>query len=288
VKPASFEYVAPRTLDEVLARLADLGDDAKLLAGGQSLVPALNLRLARPRVLIDLGRVPDIDHVRAVDGTVAIGACVRQRAAERSDVVRRSAPLLAKALPFIGHPAIRNRGTVGGSLAHADPAAELPAVVAALEADLVVASARGRRVLKPMEFFTSYLTTALRPDEMLVEVRVPHATASARVGFVEFSRRHGDFALAGVAVSLELDAGNTARAARVALFGVGPTPVRAVQAERVLTGRAITDDVVREAAQAAAKEIDPPADLHATSHYRRRLAAVLVEDAVRQALAGAP
>ncbi len=286
MKPAPFEYVTPRTLDEVLMRLADLGDDAKLLAGGQSLVPAMNLRLARPRVLIDLGRVSDIDYIRAVDGTVALGACVRQRTAERSEAVSRGVPLLARALPFIGHPAIRNRGTVGGSLAHADPAAELPAVVAALDGELVVASARGRRTVKPSEFFTSYMTTALRPDEMLLEVRLPHATATSRSAFVEFARRPGDFALAGVAVVLDVDAANTARAARVALFGVGPTPVRVVRAERCLTGRVITDDVLREAAQSAAREIDPPSDLHATSHYRRRLATVLVEDALRQALAG--
>jgi CO/xanthine dehydrogenase FAD-binding subunit len=287
VKPAPFEYVAPRTLDEVLTRLADLGDDAKLLAGGQSLVPAMNLRLARPRVLIDLGRVPDIDYIRAVDGTVTLGACVRQRTAERSEAVRRGVPLLARALPFIGHPAIRNRGTVGGSLAHADPAAELPAVVAALDGELVVASARGRRTVTPSDFFTAYMTTALRPDEMLLEVRLPHATATSRSAFVEFARRPGDFALAGVAVALDVDAADTARAARVTLFGVGPTPVRAVQAERCLTGRAITDNVLREAAQSATREIDPPSDLHATSHYRRRLATVLVEDALRQALAGA-
>jgi carbon-monoxide dehydrogenase medium subunit len=286
VKPAPFEYVAPRTLDEVLGRLAELGDEAKLLAGGQSLVPAMNLRLARPRVLIDLGRVPGIDYVTDVDGAVALGALARQRAAERSEDVRRQVPLLARALPFVGHPAIRNRGTVCGSLAHADPAAELPAVVAALDGDLVVASARSRRVVKPSEFFTAYMTTTLQPDEMLLEVRLPPATASARSAFVEFARRPGDFALVGVALTLEVDAASTGRAARVVLFGVGPVPVRAAQAERCLTGHVITDAVVREAAQSAAKEIDPQSDLHATSHYRRRLAAVLVEDAVRQALSG--
>ena len=284
MKPAPFEYLAPRSLDEVLARLADFGDDAKLLAGGQSLVPAMNLRLARPRVLIDLGRVPDVDYIRASGGTLALGALVRQRAAERSADVRRGAPLLAQALPFIGHPAIRNRGTVGGSLAHADPAAELPAVVAALDGDLVVASVRGRRVVKPSEFFASYLTTTLRPDEMLVEVRLPHATATSRSAFVEFARRHGDFALVGVALALELDAGNVCRSARVALVGVGPGPVRAVQAERCLVGQVVSDAAIREAAESAAKEIDPPGDLHASGHYRRRLAAVLVEDAVRHAL----
>jgi len=284
VKPAAFDYLAPRTLDEVLGRLAELGDDAKLLAGGQSLVPAMNMRLARPRVLIDLGRVPGLDGIRAADGTVTLGALVRQRTAERAEPVRRSAPLLAQALPFIGHPTIRNRGTIGGSLAHADPAAELPAVVAALDGDLVLASARGRRVVKPSEFFVGTLTTSLRPDEMLVEIRLPAATASTRTAFAEFALRHGDFALVAVAVALDVDEARTCRAARVAVVGVGSGPVRAVQAERCFAGRVVTDAVIRDAAANAAKEIDPADDLHATAHYRRRLCAVLVEDAVRQAL----
>jgi CO/xanthine dehydrogenase FAD-binding subunit len=284
MKPASFEYVAPRTLDEVLARLADLGDDAKLLAGGQSLVPAMNMRLARPKVLIDLGRVQGLDGIHAENGSLALGALVRQRTAERSEAVRRGVPLLAEALPFIGHPTIRNRGTIGGSLAHADPAAELPAVVAALDGDLVVASARGRRVVKPPAFFVSYLTTSLRPDEMLVEVRLPAAGAHTCCAFVEFARRPGDFALVGVALALEMDPAGACRTARLALTGVGAGPVRAVQAERCLAGRVVTAAVVREAAESAAKEIDPADDLHATSHYRRRLAAALVEDAARQAL----
>ena len=284
VKPAAFDYLAPRTLDEALAHLAEHGDDAKVLAGGQSLVPMMNMRLARPRIVIDLGRVNELDYIRADDGVVAVGALTRQRAAERSDAVRGRVPLMAQALPFIGHPAIRNRGTIGGSLAHADPAAELPAVVAALDGDLVIASARGRRVAKASEFFVSYLTTTLRPDELLVEVRLRPSTATTRSAFVEFARRHGDFALVAVALTLELDDAGACRTACVALVGVGPGPVRAVQAERCLTGRVVTDAVIREAAETAAKEIDPADDLHATGHYRRRLTTVLLEDAARQAL----
>jgi carbon-monoxide dehydrogenase medium subunit len=283
VKPAPFAYVAPRSVDEVVARLAEAGGDAKLLAGGQSLVPMLNLRLTRPALLIDLGRVAGLDHVETSDGHVAIGALTRQRAAEQSPAVRRHAPLLAEALPFIGHPAIRNRGTIGGSLAHADPAAELPAVAAALDAELVVAGAKGRRTVKADAFFVSYLTTSLAADEMLVELRLPTPGPATRVAFTELSRRHGDFAIAGVAAALEIDQAGTCRAARLALCGVGPGPVRARSAERVLTGQALGDAVVAEAAQAAAKEIDPHTDLHATAHYRRRLAAALVEDAVRAA-----
>ncbi|MFI5280317.1 MAG: FAD binding domain-containing protein [Gemmatimonadales bacterium] len=284
MKPAPFEYHAPRTLDEVLARLRQAGGEAKLLAGGQSLVPAMNLRLARPQVLIDLGRVRELDYIREANDHLAVGALVHQRAAERSDAVRRSVPLLARALPFIGHPAIRNRGTIGGSLAHADPAAELPAVVTALDADLVIAGPGGHRVAKPSEFFVSYLTTSLQPDEVLVEVRLPRATPSMRSAFVEISRRHGDFAIVGVALSMDLDSGWRCRAARVAIVGVGPGPVRAVQADRCLEGQVASEALFREAGQIAAKEIDPPSDIHATSHYRRRLTAVLLEDAGRQVL----
>jgi len=284
VKPPPFEYVAPRSLDEVLACLAAAGGDAKLLAGGQSLVPMLNMRLTRPAVLVDLGRVAGLDYVRESDGHVAIGALTRQRAAEQSPAVRRHAPLLAEALPFIGHPTIRNRGTIGGSLAHADPAAELPAVAAGLDADLVVASARGRRTVKADGFFVSYLTTSLAADEVLVELRLPRPSPTTRVAFTELSRRHGDFALVGVAAALDVDDAGTCRGARLALCGVGPGPVRARAAERILTGQALSDAVVTEAAHAAAQEIDPHTDIHATAHYRRRLAAALVEDAVRAAL----
>lgn len=284
MKPAPFEYHAPRTLDEVLARLRQAGEDAKLLAGGQSLVPMMNLRLARPKVVIDLGRVGELDYIHEADGHLAVGTLVRQRTAERSDVVRRIVPLLAQALPFIGHATIRNRGTVGGSLAHADPAAELPAVVAALDAELVIAGPRGRRVARPSEFFVSYLTTALQPDEMLVEVRFPRVEPSTRSAFVELARRHGDFAIVGLALAVDVDGDRRCRAARVALAGVGPGPVRAVQAERCLEGSVITEVLVREASQVAAKEIDPPTDLHAPSLYRRRLTAVLLEQAAREAL----
>jgi carbon-monoxide dehydrogenase medium subunit len=282
VKPAPFEYYAPRSLDEVLERLGQSGGEAKLLAGGQSLVPMMNMRLARPAILIDLGRISGLDYVNESDGHVAIGALTRQRAAERSATVQRHAPLVAKALPWIGHPTIRNRGTIGGSLAHADPAAELPAVATALDAELVVAGPQGRRTAKPDTFFVSYLTTSLAHDEVLVELRLPRPGPMSRVAFTEFSRRHGDFAIAGVAAALEVDDGQTCRSVRLALFGVGPGPVRARMAERVLTGQALADKVVTEAAETAAKEIDPHSDLHASAHYRRRLAAVLVEDALRQ------
>jgi carbon-monoxide dehydrogenase medium subunit len=211
---------------------------------------------------------------------------VRQRMAERSEIIRRAAPLVARALPFIGHPTIRNRGTVGGSLAHGDPAAELPAVATALDADLVVAGPRGRRVVKPSEFFVSYLATSLRPDEMLLEIRFPAAHAGTRVGFSELARRHGDFAIAGAALALEVDGAGRCRKARLALFGVGPVPVRAVEAERCLESQELSEALFREVAQVAAKAVDPPSDVHASADYRRRLTAVLVEEAGRQAFGG--
>ena len=280
MKPAPFEYHGPRSLEETIALLGRYGGDAKLLAGGQSLVPMMNMRLARPAILIDLGHVSGLDHVTESDGHVAIGALTRQRAAEQSTIVARLAPLLAQALPWIGHPTIRNRGTIGGSLAHADPAAELPAVAAALDADLVIAGPRGRRVAKPEVFFVSPLATSLDADEVLVEARLPRPGPQTRVAFAEFSQRHGDFALVGVAAALEIDGGGTCRSSRLALFGVGPGPVRVRGAERVLAGHVLETRVIAEAAETAAKEIEPHTDLHASSHYRRRLTAVLLEDAL--------
>ena len=198
MKPASFKYAAPESVDEALGLLAEHSHDGKVLAGGQSLVPLLNMRLARPHVLIDLNRVAGLDYIREDNGTVAIGAMTRQRTVERSPMVREKLPLLWEAIQFVGHPQIRNRGTVGGSLAHADPSAELPAVAVASGATLVARSPRGERTLNAEEFFVSYLATALEPDELLTEVRFP-VHGHRGTAFLEVSRRHGDYALAGVA-----------------------------------------------------------------------------------------
>ncbi|MBI3964102.1 MAG: FAD binding domain-containing protein, partial [Chloroflexi bacterium] len=200
MKPASFEYFAPTSLDEAIALLSQHGEDAKVLAGGQSLVPLMNMRLARPGVIVDLNRVSGLDYVREHDGGLAFGAITRQRVAERSDLVRARNPLLAEAIPFIGHTAIRNRGTVGGSIAHADPASELPAVAAALDAEMVIRGPEGERVATPDEFFLGYLTTAIEPTEILTEVRFPAWPAGAGWCFLELSRRHGDFAIVGLGV----------------------------------------------------------------------------------------
>jgi carbon-monoxide dehydrogenase medium subunit len=285
MKPAPFEMCRPDSLEEVLDLLARYGDDAKLLAGGQSLVPAMNMRLSRPKVLIDLARVGGLDAIRADQDHVAIGAFVRQRAAERSETVQRDVRLLAQALPLVAHPAIRNRGTIGGSLAHADPAAEIPGVVLALDAEMVVVGRGGRRIVKAEEFFVSYLTTALAHDEVLIEVRVPRMPAGTRTAFVEMSRRHGDFAIVGVALALEFAEPPThCRTARIAVIGLGGRPIRLQRTQRSLAQQPLTDLSVREASEVAAAEVEPESDLHASSHYRRRLTATLVERGVRQAL----
>lgn len=280
MKPAPFAYAAPTGLAEALALVREHGAEGKVLAGGQSLVPLLAMRLARPAVLIDLNRVRQLDYIRN-GAEVRIGAMTRQRTAELSPVVRRRLPLLAEALGYIGHPQIRNRGTIGGTLAHADPSAELPAVLAALGGRVVVQSHRGTRTLGPDEFFVSYLTTALEPDELLVEVRLP---VHDRMGsaFVEVARRHGDYALVGVAALVEMGGGRVTRA-RLAFTGVGAVPVRIPELEQMLTGRALDEAAVTEAGRIASARLDPEGDIHASAAYRREVAGVLAERALRLA-----
>jgi CO/xanthine dehydrogenase FAD-binding subunit len=283
MKPPRFEYVAPTSVDEALALLAEHGENAKILAGGQSLVPLLNFRLVRPGYLIDLNEIAGLAGIREDDGRLAIGAMTRQRAAETSAIVRERCPLLADALPQIGHVQIRNRGTIGGSLAHADPAAELPAVVAALGGELVVRRAGGQRVLSPEQFFVAYLTTAVEPAELLVEVRLPVAPPRTGTAFVEVSRRHGDFALVGVAASVTLDASGVCTGCALALTGVGPTPVVARDAAATLIGVVPTPAAFDEAGRRAAAGLRPDGDLHASSEYRTHVAGVLTRRALARA-----
>jgi carbon-monoxide dehydrogenase medium subunit len=286
MKPASFAYYRPDSLEEALALLAEHGPDAKPLAGGQSLVPAMNFRLARPAALIDLNRIGSLAGIEpAADGRLRIGAMTRQRALERSATVAQHAPLLSRAVPWIAHPQIRTRGTIGGSLAHADPAAELPAVMLVLEARFVVAGPRGSRSLAAREFFTGVLSTALADGELLAAVEIPPRPAGARSAFVEVARRHGDYAMVGAAVELTLDDRRRCRSCRIGLLSVGDTPVLAEAAMRELTGADLTRDAIDSAATAAARDLDPPSDLHASAEYRRHLARVLVGRALRQAAA---
>src|SRR5262245_47888744 len=272
MKPPRFDYVAPQKLDEVLAVLAQHGDRARVLAGGQSLIPLLNFRLARPEMLVDVNRVGELAYIRASDTGVAIGALTRQHALERSELVRARVPVVAEACRLIGHLPIRHRGTVGGSLAHADPASELPAVMVALEAELLVVDKAGRRAVAAGEFFTGILTTSLRPGELLSEIRVRALPPRTGGAFLEIARRAGDFALVGVAALVTLDeAGRTAQA-RLALCGAGPTPVRARQAEQALAGERPEGRVLDEAAELAAAATDPPSDVHASAAFRKKLA----------------
>jgi carbon-monoxide dehydrogenase medium subunit len=283
VKPPPFEFHAPDSVAEALNLLDQLGDEAKVLAGGQSLMPLLYLRLARPAHLVDINALTELSTIDANNGGLKLGAMVRQRAAERSDAVRQRNPLLAEALPLIGHPQIRNRGTIGGSLAHADPASELPAVAAALDAELVVQSEkRGQRTLKPDQFFLTFLTTAIEPDELLVEIRLPAWPAQAGWSYQEISRRHGDFALVGVAVLLRL-ANNQIQEARLAFTGAGAAPIRAHDAERQLHGQLASEETFRAAAEQAAQALDPMDDVHAPAQYRRHVAKVLARRALQQA-----
>ena len=238
----------------------------------------------RPGYLVDLNDIPGLAYIREDAGHVAIGALTRQRAVETSALVRERAPLLADAMPQIGHVQIRNRGTVGGSLAHADPAAELPAVVAALDGRLVVRSARGERVLSPEEFFVAYLTTAMEPGELLVEVRLPVAPPRTGTAFVEVSRRHGDFALVGVAASVTLDEASVCAGCSIALIGVGPTPIVAREAARQLVGTTPTPAVLEAVGRLAAEGLSPDGDLHASSAYRQHVAGVLTRRALARAL----
>jgi len=285
MKPAPFAYHRPATLDEALALLAEHGGEAKPLAGGQSLIPAMNFRLARPAVLVDLNRVAELGYVHAGRDGLQIGAMTRQRAVERSDAVRSAAPLLAEAMPFIAHPQIRNRGTVGGSLAHADPAAELPAVMLALEARFRARGPQGERWIPAGEFFTGILETALGPDELLLEVVVPKSPARTGYAFAELARRRGDYALVGVAARVTLDRRGRCQAARITLFSVGDGPVLAAAAAAMLDGQEPSLEAMRAAADAAAqRDIDPPSDIHASAAYRRRLAAVLTRRALARAV----
>jgi aerobic carbon-monoxide dehydrogenase medium subunit len=272
MKPPRFEYAAPEKLDEAVALLSQHGDRAKILAGGQSLVPLLNFRLARPEMLVDVNRVTELAYVRPVQSSVAIGALTRQHTLERAEVIRTKLPIVAEACRLIGHLPIRHRGTVGGSLAHADPASELPAVMVALEAEMTVTRRGGRRTIPAEQFFTGMLTTALAPEELLTEIRVPGLPPRTGGAFIEIARRAGDFALVGVAALVTLDDAGRVSRARLALCGAGPTPIRAREAERVLVGERPDGRALDEAVDRLTAATDPPSDIHASAAFRKKLA----------------
>ena len=277
MKPAPFEYADPRSLDEALVELARHGDDAKILAGGQSLVPMLNFRLARPAVVVDINRIGGLDGVVEAGGTLRAGALVRQRQLERWAGGR--SPLLAAAMTHIGHSAIRNRGTVAGSVVHADPAAELPAMLLVLDGVVVARSPRGERLIPASELFQGPRTTSLRADEIVTETHWALPPSTDGWGFHEVARRHGDFALVGAIAVVGLRAGRLERV-RVALFGAGPTPLRVATVERALDGQPPAVAAFREAAMNATRELDAAPDIHATAEYRRSVAGTLMARAL--------
>lgn len=284
MKPAPFRYIAPGTLDEALAALDDYGDEAKVLAGGQSLIPAMNFRLAQPGVLVDLNPVAELAYLEpAADGGLRIGAMTRQRAVERSALVAQRAPLLHATMPHIAHVQIRNRGTIGGSIAHADPAAELPAVAVALNGRLRLQSRRGERWVDAADFYQGLFTTALAPGEIVAEMALPPMPHQSGWSILELARRRGDYALAGVAVMVAVEDGRCGQA-RLVFFGVGEGPVQAPSAASLLIGEPPTQAAITAAAAAAVEQdLDPPGDIHASAEFRRHLARVLAQRALVEA-----
>ena len=285
MKPAPFKYYAPTTVDEALAHLAEHGWDAKVLAGGQSLIPLLNFRLAQPSVLVDLNNVSELFYIRPNgNGGLLLGAMTRQSQVEHDPLVAERAPLVHEVMPQIAYPQIRTRGTFGGSLAHADPSAELVAVSLALKARLRLRSQAGERWVPADEFFVGLFTTALEPDELLVEVALPPMPPRSGWAFLEVSRRHHDFCLAGVAALVTLDERGQCEQARLVFLSVGDGPVTAHQAAEMLVGQAPTPELIQAAAEAAAADdIDPGSDIHASAEYRRHLSKVLARRALTQA-----
>lgn len=284
MKPAPFAYVAPDSLDEAVALIAEHGNHAKLIAGGQSLIPAMNFRLAQPAALIDLNRVDELDYLLCEeDGSLRIGAMTRQRHVERSQIVHEHAPLLHETMPNIAHVQIRNRGTIGGSLAHADPAAELPAVAMALDARLVIRSVRGERTVSAGDFFVALFTTNLAPDEILTEIVLPPLPQRTGTAFVEFARRSGDYALAGCAAVVTLNEDGLCTDARLVYMSVGDLPILSTSVG-ALIGEQPTSERIADATRAAAhNDIDPLSDMHASAAYRRHLAEVLGKRALHTA-----
>ena len=286
MKPAPFAYVAPASVEEAVQALAAYGEDAKLLAGGQSLMPLLNMRLSTPEVIVDISGLTELDYVRLQDDVMCIGALTTQATLEQHPLIQEEVPFLRHAVQLIGHPPIRHAGTVGGSLAHADPAAELPAAMCALQAEFTVLGAAGERRVQADDFFLSYLTVDLQPQEMLVEIRfpIPHHTAW---GIREYTRRVGDFALAGAALVVQLDDTRRCGAGRVVLFGVADRPLRVPAAEAYLSGRDLSEALADDFAAVAVEELECEGDIHASASYRHHLAGVMAKRALMDAVAQA-
>lgn len=282
--PAAFDYYAPSSLDEALQLLQQHGDDAKLLAGGHSLIPLMKLRLADPKVLIDLSHIPDLAYVRPSDGGVAVGALTTHHMLETSDVLRAELPLVAEAASLIGDMQVRNRGTIGGSLVHADPGGDLPAAVLALGGTLVLRGPGGERTVSADEFFVGMLTTAIGADEILTEVRLPRLPGRAGYAYEKFANKASGYAVVGVAAAVSLGGDGTAQEARIAVTGASAQPVRATAAEDALRGQRLTPETIQAAGERAAAAVDDPLeDIHASGEYRRELVRVYTRRALQRA-----
>jgi len=282
MKPAAFEYVVVDSVTRAVAALSEADGEAKILAGGQSLVPMLNFRLVKPAVLVDINRIPDLTFIEETDNEIRVGALTRHHQLEMSPVIARHLPVLGAAMTHVAHLAIRNRGTIGGSLSHADPAAELPMIALLLDAKLHIVSSRGKRTVAASEFFRDALTVDLAEDEMVTEIHVPKLPPKSGWGFEEVARRAGDFALAAVAATVTASDGMIAEV-RITLTGVGPTPVRVKKAEALLLGEKVEAKLIGRVIEAVRTAIAPETDLHASSDYRRHLAGVLTGRAINTA-----
>ena len=281
--PGPFNYLAPTSLDEAVALLAEHGDDAKILAGGHSLIPAMRFRLASPKILIDINRIPDLEYVREEDGHLAIGALTREAALEESVLVGEKYPLLADTARVIADPLVRNLATVGGNLAHADPANDHPGTMLAYAASVVARGSAGSRSIPIDDFFVGLFENALRSDEILAEIRIPTPAPGSGGAYLKFERKVGDYAVSAVAVQLNLE-GDTVRAARIGLTNVNPVPMRATAAEGELVGKVASAEVLEASGRAAAAECDPSADLRGSVEYKRDLTRVLTKRAIRRAI----
>src|SRR5262245_19110496 len=286
MKPAGFEYFAPTTLDEALELLHEHGEDAKILAGGQSLMPLMNLRLARPKIIVDINRLNGLDGIASTaGGGLAIGALACQRVVEKSALVREQNPLLASAMTLIGHFQIRNRGTVGGSLTHADPAAELPALAVLLGCEFSLAHKGSVRVVTATDFFLGYMATAIEPGELLTEIRVPGWRPRAVWAIDEIARRKGDFAPVGVALTAELDSSTNVQDVAIVMFGAGGKSQRIDGAESMLKRRRVDQALLGELGRLVTEELKPDSDIHASAKYRKEVGGVLARRALESALA---
>jgi CO/xanthine dehydrogenase FAD-binding subunit len=286
MKPPRFGYCAPGMLDEALALLEQYGEDAKILAGGQSLIPLLNMRLAGPAYIIDINHISELNYIEPEEGYLAVGATVRHRQVERSSLVKEKHPLLVEVVQHIGHMQIRNRGTIVGSIAHADPAAELPALLTCLNGEVVAQSVHGERVIKAEEFFTGYLSTSLNPEEMLTEVRFPWITPQSGWAFMEFVRRSGDYALVGATAVLTPTLDDHCMSAHIAYLGISGNPIRAREVENSIIGTTLDEQTLEHAAEIARTFVsDDMEDVHATVDYRRALTAEITKRVVRAAWA---